>query len=47
MSVDLWTKMALTLIAVSLAVIAWKLPFAEVGHAQMGRVGAPARPHAT
>jgi hypothetical protein len=26
MSVDLWTKMALTLIAVSLAVIAWKLP---------------------
>ena len=39
MSADLWTKMTLTLIAVSLAVIAWKLPFAEVGHAQMGMCG--------
>jgi hypothetical protein len=36
MPVDFWTKMALTLIAVSLAVIAWKLPVADVGHAQMG-----------
>jgi hypothetical protein len=39
MSVDLWTKMALTLIALSLAVIAWKLPFADVGHAQIGTCG--------
>ena len=39
MSVDLWTKMALTLIAVSLAVIAWKLPFADLGHAQTGTCG--------
>jgi hypothetical protein len=39
MLVDLWTKMALTVIAVSLAVIAWKLPFADVGHAQMGMCG--------
>jgi hypothetical protein len=31
MPVDFWTKMALTLIAVSLAVIAWKLPVADVG----------------
>jgi hypothetical protein len=37
MSVDLWTKIALTVIAVSLAVIAWKLPFADVGHAQRRR----------
>jgi hypothetical protein len=40
MSVDLWTKMALTVIAVSLAVIAWKLPVANVGHAQTGVCGA-------
>jgi hypothetical protein len=39
MSVDLWTKMALTIIAVSLAVIAWKLPVADVGHAQTGTCG--------
>jgi hypothetical protein len=39
MSVDLWTKIALTVIAVSLAVIAWKLPFADVGHAQIGACG--------
>jgi hypothetical protein len=39
MSVDLWTKMALTLIAASLAVIAWKLPLADVGHAQIGTCG--------
>jgi hypothetical protein len=39
MSVDLWTKMALTIIAVSLAVIAWKLPFTDIGHAQMGTCG--------
>jgi hypothetical protein len=39
MSVDLWTKIALTIIAVSLAVIAWKMPFADVGHAQMGTCG--------
>jgi hypothetical protein len=38
MPVDFWTKMALTLIAVSLAVIAWKLPVADVGHAQNGDV---------
>jgi hypothetical protein len=40
MSVDLWTKMALTVVAVSLAVIAWKLPFADGGHAQTGACGA-------
>jgi len=39
MPIDVWTKMALTLIAVSLAVIAWKLPLADVGHAQMGTCG--------
>jgi hypothetical protein len=39
MPVDFWTKMALTLIAVSLAVIAWKLPVADVGRAQMGTCG--------
>jgi hypothetical protein len=33
MPVDLWTKMALTLIAL------WKLPFADVGHAQTGTCG--------
>ena len=39
MSIDFWTKMALTVIALSLAVIAWKLPFADVGHAQMAVCG--------
>jgi hypothetical protein len=39
MSVDLWTKMALTIIAVSLAAIAWKLPFTDIGHAQTGTCG--------
>jgi len=39
MPVDVWTKMALTLIAVSLAVIAWKLPFADGSHAQTGTCG--------
>ena len=36
---DLWTKMTLTIIAVSLAVIAWKLPFTNIGRAQMGTCG--------
>jgi hypothetical protein len=40
MSIDVWTKMALTVIALSLAVIAWKLPFADAGHAQTGACGA-------
>jgi hypothetical protein len=39
MAVDLWTKMALTLIAVSLTVVAWKLPSIDVSHAQMGTCG--------
>jgi hypothetical protein len=39
MPVDLWTKLVLTLIAVSLAVIAWKLPLANISHAQMGMCG--------
>lgn len=39
MSVDLWTKIALTIIAASLAVIAWKLPFTDISHAQMGTCG--------
>jgi hypothetical protein len=39
MSLDLWTKMALTVIGVSLAVIAWRLPLADIGHAQMGMCG--------
>ena len=39
MPLDLWTKMTLTIIAVSLAVIAWKLPFTDIGHAQMGTCG--------
>jgi hypothetical protein len=38
-SVDLWTKIALTIIAASLAVIAWKLPFTDIGHAQIGTCG--------
>jgi len=40
MSVDLWTNLALTVIGLSLAVIAWKLPVADVGHAQTGTCGA-------
>ena len=39
MSVDVWTKMALTIIAVSLAVIAFKLPFVDAGHAQTSACG--------
>jgi hypothetical protein len=39
MSVDMWTRFVLTIIACSLVVIAWKLPFADVGHAQMGTCG--------
>jgi hypothetical protein len=44
MSVDLWTKIALTIIAISLAVIAWKLPFADVGHAQTDICGSSRDP---
>jgi hypothetical protein len=40
MSIDLWSKMALTIIAFSLAVIAWKLPITDTGHAQTGTCGA-------
>jgi hypothetical protein len=39
MSIDLWTKMALTVIAFSLAVIAWKLPFTNAVQAQQGTCG--------
>jgi hypothetical protein len=39
MDLDLWTKTALTAIAVSLAVIAWKLPIAGSSHAQGGVCG--------
>jgi hypothetical protein len=39
MSVDMWTRCVLTIIAGSLAVIAWKMPLAAVGHAQMGTCG--------
>jgi hypothetical protein len=34
--------MALTVIGVSLAVIAWRLPLADIGHAQMGMCGSVA-----
>jgi hypothetical protein len=44
MPLDLWTKMALTIIAVSLAVIAWKLPFTDIGYAQMGSCGEATAP---
>ena len=39
MSVDTWTRFVLTIIAGSLAVIAWKMPVADVGHAQTGTCG--------
>jgi hypothetical protein len=38
MSVDLWTKIALTIIAASLAVIAWKLPFTDYWACSNGNV---------
>jgi hypothetical protein len=47
MSVDLWTKLALTVIAVCLAVIAWKLPLPMLVTLKRERVEAPAPPHAT
>lgn len=39
MPVDMWTRIVLTIIAVALAVIAWKMPAADIGHAQMGTCG--------
>lgn len=39
MSMDIWTRCALTIIAGSLAVIAWKLPVADLGHAQSATCG--------
>jgi hypothetical protein len=39
MRLDLWTKAMLTMIAIALSVIAWKLPLIETGHAQLGGCG--------
>ena len=39
MHLDLWTKSMLTMIAIALSVIAWKLPLIEAGHAQLGGCG--------
>ena len=36
---DFYTRAVLTVIAISLAVIAWKLPLINVGHAQLGGCG--------
>jgi len=36
MKLDVWTRAVLTLIAVSLAVIAWKLPISGTSYAQVG-----------
>lgn len=36
MKLDLWTRVVLTLTAVSLAVIAWKLPMSGTSYAQVG-----------
>jgi hypothetical protein len=36
MNLDFWTRAMLTLIAVSLAVIAWKLPMLGASYAQVG-----------
>jgi hypothetical protein len=44
MALDLWTKITLTIIAVSLAVIAWKLPLTDIGHAQTGSCGEATAP---
>ncbi len=39
MQLDLWTKVVFTVIALSLAVIAWKLPMSETSYAQAGACG--------
>ena len=36
MNLDYWTKAVLTLMAISLAVIAWKLPMSGTSYAQVG-----------
>jgi len=36
MKLDFWTRAVLTLIAISLAVIAWKLPMSGTSYAQVG-----------
>jgi hypothetical protein len=36
MQLDFWTKAVLMLIAISLAVIAWKLPMSGTSYAQLG-----------
>ena len=37
--VDSWTRVVLTVIACSLAVIAWKMPMAGTSYAQVGMCG--------
>ena len=39
MPLDPWTKIVLTVIALALAVIAWKLPISESSYAQSGVCG--------
>jgi len=39
MPIDLYTRVVLTVIAISLAFIAWKLPFTNVGLAQYASCG--------
>jgi hypothetical protein len=39
MHLDVWTKIVLTVIALALAVIAWKLPISGSSYAQSGVCG--------
>ena len=39
MPTDIYMRAVVTVIAISLAVIAWKLPLINVGHAQGGDCG--------
>jgi hypothetical protein len=43
MHLDWWTKSMLTMIAVALSVIAWKLPLIEASHAQHDGCGSSNR----
>ena len=43
MPTDIYMRAVVTVIAISLAVIAWKLPLINVGHAQSGNCGSSER----
>ena len=44
MPTDIYMRAVVTVIAISLAVIAWKLPLINVGHAQGGDCGSSSSP---